>query len=162
MVTFRRAYRCLYRESSFSFSLSFSLSTLRFHAAGEDPFPVAATTTAVVIVVVVLVGEACRGIRSSGVGIGIRDGGRVYSSSHREAARVESPRGFIFHCSQTACAISGRMPNREKRRARTRASRIDETEQSQDEQAAEKADYFIAWDSPWRGAPLLAFFEPTN
>lgn len=140
MVTFRRAYWYLYRE----LSLSLPFSSLRFH--GEDPFPVAAAS----------VGGASRGIRSSGSVGSIRDGGRIYSSSHREAARVESRALFPI-----VLAAGSRDFGPQER-----ASEHRRTEQSGSESnrvyAAEKADYFIAWDSPRRGAPLLAFFERTN
>lgn len=90
MVTFR-AHTGAYIESSLY------LSAL---PRGEDPFPAATAAVAEE--------EAKRERREqSEVGrilhpdrrtsAGIRDRGQMYSSSHREATRVERPR-FISHC----------------------------------------------------------------
>lgn len=142
MVTFRRAYWYLYRELSLSLSPFLvsplprrrSVSCRRRQRRGSKPKD-----------------SLERQRRHS-----IRDGGRIYSSSHREAARVESRALFPI-----VLAAGSRDFGPQER-----ASEHRRTEQSGSETnrvyAAEKADYFIAWDSPRRGAPLLAFFERTN
>lgn len=84
MVTFRRAYRCLYRE----------LFLVSPRGSGEDPFPAAVT----IIAAADTEGANWRGFtpsRAHSVG-SIRDGGRMYFSSHRESARVESVPRALF------------------------------------------------------------------
>lgn len=93
MVTFRCAYRCLYRE--LSLSLRFHEERIRF-LPPPPPSPASkrrqneSEGNSVVGGILHLDGR----IASAS----IRDHGRMYSSSHRETARVERPR-FISHCS---------------------------------------------------------------